>query len=1065
MKLRLFFKLMLALLVLSQLSARAEDIDLFTGTSADENLKPNMLLIFDNAASFSSDAAGTTCVIDGAATKMSGTVGGVEQCALYSLVQALALTDTPTVNMGIMVYNSNGVVDWQGRPCVGSVGGCLVYPLTGLTTSNRPALLSWIKSWKTNGSGPGYIKANSQATGATMQEAWAYINHKTGLSGRDYSNETHASNCKNFIVFVGNAFSNSGKPGDATGDAGPKDALEGMNPFAGKNASPAATSPGQTGLITLSNNVTSANTGMCGTVNFPATNNHENSGYYADEWARYMAANHTTTYTVGFLSASCEASYAWLLSSMASNGGGTYFPTTNYEELLKALNIVLSEVRSVNSVFAAVSLPVSVNSQGTYLNQVFIGMFRPDGAAKPRWNGNLKQYKMGFSSTGAFSLLDADGATAISSNGSEFIAECARSFWTPSATASGDGYWTALTDANCTSYPASSNSPDGNLVEKGGQGYLLRKITPATRLVKTCSSTVTSCQTALTSFDSSNTAITASVLGMGTATSPTAGELIDWARGNNNNTPMEAGSLNGAALTAANMRPSSHGDVVHSRPAAINFGTDANPKVVVFYGGNDGVLRAINGSRTTTFAVNGVNVEAGAEFWSFLPPEFQGKLYRRYLNSPIIDGSNPKDYALDGPITAYRTSSGDAWVYVGMRRGGRALYAFFVNGSTMDITLKWKRGCGDTSSTNCSDASRGDFTNIGQTWSPPQIVTAKGVGGGTTPLLIMGGGYDPTCEDTTSYGCSSTKGNAVYVLNAQTGDLLKSFPTARGVVADVTVVPDASGFAKYIYAADLGGNLYRISGALSGGQYTAIDTQSTSAWTMVTVASVGCAGLTTCTSPPNRKFMFAPDVVVDGSDYVLLLGSGDREKPTNITNATSNYFFMIKDRPDLGTGYLSDTGNCGTGAARLCLNSLLPITIGTTPSDSALAAKKGWYLNLAPHEQVVTGAIAVFGTVFFTTHEPQRAASNSCVPNLGKSRAYGVKYTNASAGRSTGNVYLERDDAGLAPDLVVGKVTLDNNSTVPFCIGCDGPIKPSLPPVPNTVNNPAKIRSYWYIQK
>ncbi len=45
------------------------------------------------------------------------------------------------------------------------------------------------------------------------------------------------------------------------------------------------------------------------------------------------------------------------------------------------------------------------------------------------------------------------------------------------------------------------------------------------------------------------------------------------------------------------MRPSAHGDVVHSRPIAINFGTDAAPKVVVFYGGNDGVLRAVNGNR------------------------------------------------------------------------------------------------------------------------------------------------------------------------------------------------------------------------------------------------------------------------------------------------------------------------------------------------------------------------------------------------------------------------------------------------------------------------------------
>ena len=38
---------------------------------------------------------------------------------------------------------------------------------------------------------------------------------------------------------------------------------------------------------------------------------------------------------------------------------------------------ILNQIRAANSVFAAASLPVSANTQGTYLNQVYIGMFRP----------------------------------------------------------------------------------------------------------------------------------------------------------------------------------------------------------------------------------------------------------------------------------------------------------------------------------------------------------------------------------------------------------------------------------------------------------------------------------------------------------------------------------------------------------------------------------------------------------------------------------------------------------------------------------------------------------------
>ena len=44
---------------------------------------------------------------------------------------------------------------------------------------------------------------------------------------------------------------------------------------------------------------------------------------------------------------------------------------------------IFSRIQSVNSVFASVSLPVSVNTEGTYLNQVYIGMFRPDAEGAP----------------------------------------------------------------------------------------------------------------------------------------------------------------------------------------------------------------------------------------------------------------------------------------------------------------------------------------------------------------------------------------------------------------------------------------------------------------------------------------------------------------------------------------------------------------------------------------------------------------------------------------------------------------------------------------------------------
>jgi type IV pilus assembly protein PilY1 len=69
-----------ALVLLSLLSnpATAEDIDIYSGLGSTGNV-PNVMIVLDNAANFSSSASGASCVIDGVATALSGSVGGIEQ--------------------------------------------------------------------------------------------------------------------------------------------------------------------------------------------------------------------------------------------------------------------------------------------------------------------------------------------------------------------------------------------------------------------------------------------------------------------------------------------------------------------------------------------------------------------------------------------------------------------------------------------------------------------------------------------------------------------------------------------------------------------------------------------------------------------------------------------------------------------------------------------------------------------------------------------------------------------------------------------------------------------------
>ncbi|MGH6627968.1 MAG: pilus assembly protein, partial [Burkholderiaceae bacterium] len=746
-------------------------------------------------------------------------------------------------------------------------------------------------------------------------------------------------------------------------------------------------------------------------------------------------------------------------------GGGKFFSTNNYDSLVAAFKTAISEIQSVNSVFAAVSLPVSVNTQGSYLNQVYVGMFRPQDNFLPRWNGNLKQYKLG-QVNGVLKLQDADGVGAIN-NLTGFITECARSYWTPNST---DSYWAldpsggclTVTDAN------SSNYPDGNIVEKGGQAYKARALTPTSRTVKTCSPVFASC-TSLTDFSTSNSDITQALLNSG-GTDRDA--LINWARGTNVDDELDKGT--------SVMRPSVHGDVVHSRPVPVNHGSDASPSIVAYYGGNDGLLRAVNGNRgnptdSTVGAITsgGNTYAAGAELWSFMPPEFYGKIKRLRDNSKPISfptstvlTAQPKDYGFDGPITAFQGTVGGstkAYVYATMRRGGRALYAFDVT-TPGSPALLWKKGCPNAADdTDCST----DYSSIGQTWSSLKSLYASGYGSGTSPMLIMGGGYD-TCEDHDAgsaggknHNCTvaATKGNKVFVLDAVTGVVVKAFSTDRAVIADSTIVRDSAGMVKYAYTADMGGNVYRMT----------FGSGAPASWTITKIASLGCDTPSACTdSTPNRKFMFAPSVATtDNVTYYVLLGSGDREKPVKeyvASKNVTNYFFMLKDKPS-DTGWLtSENATCGANV--ICKSSLLGILTSATPSDADLATKKGWYLGMTSTEQVVTSAVTIFGVVTFSTHQPAVTAANACTNNLGTTRVYNVGYLNAASANGTDLRYEDVAGDGLPPSPVAGRVTLDNGKTVSFCIGCskDSPLEGSPPKELGSVVQP-KGRLYWYIQK
>ncbi len=223
--------------------------------------------------------------------------------------------------------------------------------------------------------------------------------------------------------------------------------------------------------------------------------------------------------------------------------------------------------------------------------------------------------------------------------------------------------------------------------------------------------------------------------------------------------------------------------------------------------------------------------------------------------------------------------------------------------------------------------------------------------------------------------------------------------------------------------------------------------------------------------------MFVPDVLEpEAGTYYLLVGSGDREKPLSVFDTAtgiSNYFFMIKDRPGDTSWLSSESSNCG-GDSVVCLASLLEIPSTGNPSDTDLAAKKGWYLPLTSTEQVVTSAITVFNTVTFSTHQPATSSDDEedeedadiCGSNLGETRVYNVAFRNAAPSGTNPSRSQEVAGGGLPPSPVAGMVTLDNGQTLPFIIGAspDSPLEGTLPPSVSTSSAP-KGRVYWYIEQ
>ncbi|MGE3667037.1 MAG: pilus assembly protein [Steroidobacteraceae bacterium] len=681
----------------------------------------------------------------------------------------------------------------------------------------------------------------------------------------------------------------------------------------------------------------------------------------ADLSATLPGQQNVTTYTIGF---GPEVAGSNLLDQTATRGGGEAYSADNVTNLTTTLQAIVGNILQTSSTFTAPSVSINAFNRTESLNDLYISVFSPEATA--HWPGNLKKYEF---RNGR--IVDATGNDAVDPT-TGFFRQGVQSIW--SATA--DGANVAVGGA-ASRLPAETARRLYTLVDSGGN----RNLTAVSNR-----------------FERANPTLTAASLGLASITSPTREQLIDWARG-----------IDVQDEDADGDRTEMHrfmGDPLHARPALVTYGgTPASPDVqdsVVFVPTNDGFLHA-------------VNARTGVELWSFIPPELLSRLPDLYRNAGVASRS----YGLDGDVRVLKfdtnldgivdPSAGDrVWIYFGMRRGGHTYYALDVTDRD-NPRLRWKIG-------------PTELPGIGETWSAPTVARVR-VNGATQNgehlVLIFGGGYDGAQEN--GPYVADTVGHRLYMVDAASGALLwyAGGPGGAGspdlaldrmrnsIPGRVTVIDtDGDGFADRMYAADLGGRVFRFDIFNGAGRDSLV--------TGGVFASLGAGDLATPTLVDNRRFYYTPDVALiqrRGADpyYNLAIGSGYRGHP--LSTDTRDRFYSLRDKLPFAK-LTQATYNAFTPITE---GDLIDITSnpGVTPVPTQA---RGWTLDLRLNgalsgEKVLAEALTVNGVILFPSYQPTPPSEQDpCLPASGRNRVYALGVD------SGGPVIDYNDDEALTAD-------------------------------------------------
>lgn len=305
--------------------------------------------------------------------------------------------------------------------------------------------------------------------------------------------------------------------------------------------------------------------------------------------------------------------------------------------------------------------------------------------------------------------------------------------------------------------------------------------------------------------------------------------------------PVDNSNIDLATVLGLNKELRQMGSVMHSAPVLLTQEgkieyangqlTTTNRKDYLMYGSTQGLLHVLDSA-------------TGKEVFAFVPNEMMSNQKGAFLAEDKTSGGKSNlFYGIDAPWVAYtqyvskedgtltvkdanRKVSDDKnslnlkgiqWVYGGLRMGGRSYYS-------LDLSDIEKPSLKFHINPDAADASNA-LKNMGQSWSKPSLGYINW-GGQRKLVMFVGGGYDADQYENPLANPASSKGNGVYMFDAENGDLLwwTSSTSASGaeqqtvhsdmkysVVSQINAIDrDGDGLTDHLYFGDLGGQAFRV---------------------------------------------------------------------------------------------------------------------------------------------------------------------------------------------------------------------------------------------------------------